>query len=42
MDGKAIFNFTAVPPLIKKTLEKNNMKIEDIDLFIFHQAINLC
>jgi 3-oxoacyl-[acyl-carrier-protein] synthase-3 len=40
MDGKAIFNFTAfqVPPLIKKTLEKNNMKIEDINLFIFHQA----
>lgn len=40
MDGKAIFNFTVfqIPPLIKKTLEKNNMKIEDIDLFIFHQA----
>lgn len=40
MDGKAIFNFTAfqVPPLIKKTMEKNNMKIENIDLFIFHQA----
>ncbi len=40
MDGKAIFNFTAfqVPPLIKETLEKNNLKIEDIDIFIFHQA----
>ena len=40
MDGKAIFNFTAfeVPGLISRTLEKNNILKENIDLFIFHQA----
>ena len=40
MDGKEIFNFTAfeVPVLIKNVLEKNNYLIEDIDLFVFHQA----
>ena len=40
MDGKEIFNFTSfsVPPLIKATLEKNNVTLDDIDLFIFHQA----
>jgi 3-oxoacyl-[acyl-carrier-protein] synthase-3 len=40
MDGKAIFNFTAfhVPGLIKDTLQKHALKMEDIDLFVFHQA----
>lgn len=40
MDGRAIFEFTSfkVPSLIKVVLEKNNVLLEDIDLFIFHQA----
>jgi 3-oxoacyl-[acyl-carrier-protein] synthase-3 len=40
MNGSEIFSFTlaAVPSLVNKTLEKNNIKKEDIDLFIFHQA----
>ncbi|MCF6297751.1 MAG: ketoacyl-ACP synthase III [Flavobacteriaceae bacterium] len=40
MDGKSIFEFTSfkVPPIFKKVLEKNNVEIEEIDLFIFHQA----
>ncbi|WP_207495332.1 beta-ketoacyl-ACP synthase 3 [Aridibaculum aurantiacum] len=40
MDGKAIFEFTAfqIPTLINDTLEKHQLQIEDIDLFVFHQA----
>lgn len=40
MDGKAIFDFTAdvVPSMIDETLFKHQLKMEDIDLFIFHQA----
>lgn len=40
MDGKAIFEFTAfvIPPLIDQVLIKNNLKREDIDLYVFHQA----
>ncbi len=40
MDGKEIFNFTSfqVPNLIKSVLEKNNLVLADIDLFVFHQA----
>lgn len=40
MNGAAIFTFSinTVPGLIRKTLEKNNVKFEEIDLFIFHQA----
>ncbi len=40
MDGKAIFEFTSfvVPPLIDKTLKRNNFAKNEIDLFIFHQA----
>jgi len=40
MDGKAIFNFTAfqVPQLIKDTVAKNELTIDEIDLFILHQA----
>jgi len=40
MDGKAIFNFTAfeIPPLIEQTLKKNNLSIDEVNLFVFHQA----
>lgn len=40
MDGSAIFNFTlsAIPSLINQTLNKNNLEIDDIELFIMHQA----
>lgn len=40
MEGRAVFNFTidVVPKLINSTLLKNNVNLEDIDLFIFHQA----
>ena len=40
MDGKAIFDFTSdvVPPMIEETLEKNQLKKEDVDLYVFHQA----
>lgn len=40
MDGSEIFLFTlsAVPKLVRNTLEKNNMESEAIDLFVFHQA----
>lgn len=39
MNGLEIFNFglRVVPKLLDDTLEKNNLKLEDIDLFIFHQ-----
>ena len=40
MDGVGIFSFvnSKVPKQIKSILSKNNFNIEDIDLFIFHQA----
>ena len=40
MDGSEIFAFTlsAVPNLIQSVLEKGNLGMDDIDLFIFHQA----
>ena len=40
MDGKAIFNFSAqaVPILVDNTLRKNNCTLDEIDLFVFHQA----
>ena len=40
MNGAKIFDFTldAVPPLVRDTLQKNNLEMKDIDLFIFHQA----
>lgn len=40
MNGPEIFSFTssAVPTLITDTLQKNDLLIDDIDLFIFHQA----
>jgi 3-oxoacyl-[acyl-carrier-protein] synthase-3 len=40
MDGTEIFSFTiaTVPQAVKDTLLKNNLTMEDIDLFVFHQA----
>ena len=40
MDGKAIFNFSAqaVPILVNDTLAKNDCGLDNIDLFVFHQA----
>ena len=40
MNGGAIFNFTldAVPAMMNEILEKNSVKKEDIDYYLFHQA----
>ena len=40
MNGGEIFNFTAeaVPVLVQETLEKNGLKQDKINLFVFHQA----
>jgi 3-oxoacyl-[acyl-carrier-protein] synthase-3 len=40
MNGSEIFNFTidVIPNLIKNTLKANSLEINDIGLFIFHQA----
>lgn len=40
MNGQEIFKFTtmAVPKLVDDCLIKNNLTLEEIDLFIFHQA----
>jgi 3-oxoacyl-[acyl-carrier-protein] synthase-3 len=40
MNGPEIFNFTldSVPALVKSVLEKNQLDIEEVDYFIFHQA----
>ncbi len=40
MDGTAIFlmSIKKVPTLINETLEKNQLQMNDIDYFIFHQA----
>lgn len=40
MDGTAVFRFSlkVVPQVIEDTLVKNQLKMENIDLFIFHQA----
>lgn len=40
MDGKAIFDFSsdAVPLMIEETLHKNQLGMDEVDLFIFHQA----
>ncbi len=40
MNGSEIFNFTSemVPPLVNETLSKNNLAIDDVSLFVFHQA----
>ena len=40
MNGPEIFNFTieVIPLLIEHTLQKNSLKLDDINYFIFHQA----
>jgi 3-oxoacyl-[acyl-carrier-protein] synthase-3 len=40
MDGSEIFAFTlvAVPALVQKVLEKNGVRKEEVDLYVFHQA----
>lgn len=40
MDGQKIFLFTlkTVPNSLKAFLEKNNLSVDDVDFFIFHQA----
>lgn len=40
MNGSEIFNFTLemVPELVRDTLEKNSLTLEEIDQFVFHQA----
>lgn len=40
MNGPDVFNFTIknIPKLITDTLKKNNIDLESIDYFIFHQA----
>ena len=40
MNGSEIFNFTLekVPQLVVKTLEVNNITMDQIDFFVFHQA----
>ncbi len=40
MDGPALLNFTmgAIPDLVEQVLQGSNCRMEDIDLFLFHQA----
>jgi 3-oxoacyl-[acyl-carrier-protein] synthase-3 len=40
MNGPNVFNFTirVVPELIKNVLDNNNINIDEIDYYIFHQA----
>lgn len=40
MDGQEIFVFTLtkVPKMVKEVMGKNNLIMEDVDLFVFHQA----
>ncbi len=40
MNGPQIFTFTlkAVPKLVRQLLDKSNRTLDDIDLFVFHQA----
>ena len=40
MDGQEIFVFTLtkVPKMVKEVMGKNNLTMEDVDLFVFHQA----
>jgi 3-oxoacyl-[acyl-carrier-protein] synthase-3 len=40
MDGQAVFKLAvrAIPDLIRKTVEKAGWRLEDVDLFVPHQA----
>ena len=43
MDGAKVFLFTMseVPTLVLATLEKAHLRLDDVDLFVFHQASKL-
>lgn len=43
MDGLEIFTFSLqrVPELVNDILKKNNVEMDDVDLFVFHQASNI-
>jgi 3-oxoacyl-[acyl-carrier-protein] synthase III len=43
MDGTEIFTFSlkVVPQLVANIVAKHNLKMEEIDLFVFHQASNI-
>ena len=40
MNGPEIFSFTlrTVPDMVRRTLERNELSAEEIDLYVFHQA----
>ena len=40
MNGRAVFNFSAteVPPQVNTLLEDAHLRVEDVDLFLFHQG----
>ncbi|MGH8691143.1 MAG: ketoacyl-ACP synthase III [Burkholderiales bacterium] len=40
MNGRAVFNFAAryVPLDVAKVLERNGLRLEDVDAFVFHQG----
>ena len=40
MNGTEVLNFSLkkVPPMIKEVLEKEKLNLEEIDMFVFHQA----
>lgn len=40
MDGPAILNYSldSIPQLVKDVLERNQLKMDDIDLHVYHQA----
>lgn len=40
MNGRAVFSFaaSAIPENVNRTLQKNQLALEDIDAFIFHQG----
>jgi len=40
MDGTEVFNFTisVIPKIVQECLVRNHLVMEDIDLFVFHQA----
>ena len=43
MNGPEVLKFTleAVPPAVRQILEAHSLKLEDVDLFVFHQATKL-
>ena len=40
MNGRTVFTFsaTSIPPAIKKTVEANNLTLDDVDCFLLHQG----